>query len=213
MSDPSTDAAVVAALLAGDSAAFQALVDQYHATMLRVARGIVPSPSAAEEVVQEAWLAILDALPRFEGRSSLRTWMFRILVNRARTRAVREARSTPFSAFGPGGSDGEDEPIDADRFDERGYWRAPPERWAVTPEQLVGDHELVTRAEAAIESLPERQRTVLLLRDVNGWSSEEVRNALDLSETNQRVLLHRARAKVRAALEPHLLESSMKGHR
>jgi RNA polymerase sigma-70 factor (ECF subfamily) len=198
MTDPSTDQRVVQALLAGDAAAFEALVDKYHATMLRVVRGLLPSTAVAEEVVQEAWVAILDALPRFEGRSSLRTWMFRILLNRARTRAGREARSVPFSAFA---NADDEEPVDADRFDERGYWRNPPDRWATTAERLVGDHELVKQVEEAIDTLPERQRAVLLLRDVDGWSSEEVRNALDLSDTNQRVLLHRARAKVRAAIE------------
>jgi RNA polymerase sigma-70 factor (ECF subfamily) len=202
MSDPTADQQTVAALLAGDRAMFQALVERYADTMFRVARAIVHSTSIAEEVVQETWVAILDGLPRFEGRSSLRTWMFRILVNRARTRAQREARNLPFSSFGT--DQEEDGPVDADKFDETGHWRAPPERWAITPETLAGDQELAKRAHEAIEQLPERQRTVLVLRDVDGWSSEDVRNALDLSETNQRVLLHRARSKVRAALEPHL---------
>lgn len=196
------DAERVAALLRGDRATFVALVDQHHDTMLRVATAIVGARSVAEEVVQETWLAILDGLSRFEGRSSLRTWMFRILVNRARTRASREGRSVPFSAFGTEG----DEAVDADRFDDRGCWRTPPDRWSVTPERLVENRELVDYVEAALETLPERQRTVLLLRDVRGWTSDEVRNALDLSETNQRVLLHRARAKVRAVLEQHLRE-------
>ena len=195
------DAERVAALLRGDRTAFVALVDQHHDTMIRVATAICGPRSVAEEVVQETWLAILDGLPRFEGRSSLRTWMFRILVNRARTRAVREGRTVPFSVFS-----GDDDPVDADRFDDRGYWRTPPDRWTVTPERLAENRELVAHVEEALETLPERQRTVLLLRDVRGWTSDEVRNALDLSETNQRVLLHRARAKVRAVLEQHLRE-------
>lgn len=195
------DAPLVAALLRGDKSAFAALVDDHHDTMLRVARAMLPSQAIAEEVVQETWLAILDGLPRFEGRSSLRTWMFRILANRARTRAHRESRSSPFSAFG---SPEDDAPVDADRFDARGYWQRPTEPWAGLPEQLAETGQLVALVESAMEQLPERQRTVLLLRDVRGWTSEEVRNALDLSETNQRVLLHRARARVRSLLEPHL---------
>lgn len=209
MAEPGTttlspaDAERVAALLAGDREAFARLVDEHHDTMLRVARASVSSTAVAEEVVQETWMAILDGLPKFEGRSSLRTWMFRILINRARTRASRESRSSPFSAFG---SDDDGEPIDADRFDERGYWRAPPDRWSLSPEQVTGDRELLDQVSEALHTLPERQRTVLLLRDVKGWSSDEVRNALELSETNQRVLLHRARAKVRAYLDQHLQE-------
>ncbi|MEQ1567839.1 MAG: sigma-70 family RNA polymerase sigma factor [Myxococcota bacterium] len=199
MADLSSDQGVVAAILAGDRAAFAGLVDRHHPTMVRVAGTITGSASIAEEVAQETWLAVLEGLARFEGRSSLRTWLFRILVNRARTRAQRESRNVTFGSF-----EDEDGPVDADRFDERGYWRAPPERWAITPESVVADRQLVDQVERAIAQLPERQRTVLVMRDVNGWSSEEVRNVLDLSETNQRVLLHRARAKVRSALEPHL---------
>lgn len=204
MSPPSadvpTDADRVRAILAGDARAFGALVDENQASFTRVARSIVRSPAVVEEVVQEAWLAILQGLAAFEGRSSLRTWMLRILVNRARTRAVREARTVPFSAL----SGADDEPVDADRFDARGHWKAPPGAWSGTPESLLADRQLVGRIEAAIEDLPERQRLVVVLRDIDGWSSEEVRNALELSETNQRVLLHRARARIRAALEPHL---------
>jgi RNA polymerase sigma-70 factor (ECF subfamily) len=199
------DASRITALLRGDRSAFVALVDEHHDTMLRVASAMLSSRSVAEEVVQETWLAILDGLARFEGRSSLRTWMFRILANRARTRAAREGRQAPFSSFGNPSSDGDSErSIEADYFDDRGYWREPLERWAGNPERLAETGELLVHIERAMEELPERQRTVLLLRDVRGWTSEEVRNALDLSETNQRVLLHRARARVRALLEPHL---------
>jgi RNA polymerase sigma-70 factor (ECF subfamily) len=197
------DAARVAALLRGERAAFMALVDEHHDTMLRVACAMLSVRAVAEEVVQETWLAILDGLPRFEGRSSLRTWMFRILANRARTRAVREGRQMPFSAFGNPAEEGDGQ-IEAEYFDERGYWREPLQRWAGDPERLTETGELVAHIERAMEALPERQRAVLLLRDVRGWTSDEVRNALDLSETNQRVLLHRARARVRSLLEPHL---------
>ncbi|MEQ1504833.1 MAG: sigma-70 family RNA polymerase sigma factor [Myxococcota bacterium] len=200
---PTADDVRIDALLRGDRAAFLALVDAHHATMIRVASAMVPSRAIAEEVVQETWMAVLQGLPRFERRSSLRTWIFRILVNRARTRGTREARFTPLSAFG---ADDDGAPIDADRFDERGYWRTPPDRWAVTPEQIAGDHELLDLVNTALDTLPERQRVVLMLRDVNGWSSDEVRNALELTETNQRVLLHRARAKVRSFVEQHLQE-------
>jgi RNA polymerase sigma-70 factor, ECF subfamily len=196
-----SDAELVTALLAGDSGAFSDVVAAMAPTMARVARTIVRSEALVDEVVQEAWLAILHALPRFEGRSSLRTWMLRILVNRARTRAVREARSVPFSALG---NEDDDDVVSPDRFDAHGHWRAPIASWSADPEALASDRQVVSLVEAAIEHLPERQRLVLVLRDVEGWSSDEVRNALELSETNQRVLLHRARAKVRAAIEPHL---------
>ncbi len=191
----------VAALLAGDAAVFATLVDEHNDTMLRVARAILPSRSVAEEVVQETWLAILDGLPRFEGRSSLKTWMFRILTNRARTRAKREGRSTPLSSLG---SDDDGDPIDIERFDPTGKWSRPPGRWEGSPEKLAADRELGAQIEAAIATLPERQRMVLELRDVKGWSSEEVRNVMEISETNQRVLLHRARARVRQALDDYL---------
>ena len=197
---PNPDAERVLALLGGDTEAFTRLVDEHHDTMLRVARAMLRDAAVAEEVVQETWLAVLDGLGTFEGRSSLRTWMFRILSNRAFTRAKREGRSIPFSAF----KGDDDEPVEAERFDATGHWVDPPDRWRETPERLVGDREVLDRIAIAIDRLPERQRTVIVLRDVNGWSSDEVRNALDLSETNQRVLLHRARTKVRAHLDTWL---------
>lgn len=190
---------LVEALLAGDRASFERVVDQHHDTMMRVAQAIVPARGVAEEVVQETWLAILHALPRFEGRSSLKTWMFRILVNRARTRARREGRTTPMSALGD-----ESEPMSADRFDHGGMWRTPPSRWHGTPEKGVVDKEMGAHLRLAIAALPERQRMVLELRDVKGWTSAEVCNVMEISETNQRVLLHRARTKVRDALARYL---------
>jgi RNA polymerase sigma-70 factor, ECF subfamily len=194
---PSPDAERVSALLRGDAEAFARLVDEHHGGLLRVARAMLRDAAVAEEVVQETWLAVLDGLPSFEGRSSLRTWMFRILSNRAYTRGKREARTIPFSAF----ATDDDEPVEADRFDATGHWVDPPDRWRDTPERLVGDRELLDRIALVIDALPQRQRAVIVLRDVDGWSSEDVRNALDLSETNQRVLLHRARTKVRAELD------------
>ena len=192
------EAELVARLLRGDEAAFEDLVDQHHDTMLRIARLFVKTPDVAEEVVQETWMAILKALPKFEGRSSLRTWMFRILFNRARTRARREGRTLPFSAVG----DGEERPPGEIPFDAQGLWTQPPRPWEAL--DRLEDAEVRAGIERAIEDLPPRQRTVITLRDLKGWTSAEVCNALGISETNQRVLLHRARAKVRDALDDTL---------
>lgn len=199
---PPGDRALVARLLAGDERAFAELVAAHHGPMLRVASAFVRPRDLAEEVVQETWVAILGALPRFEFRSSLKTWMYRILTNRAKTRSTREARSLPMSALG-----GEDEAtVDGDRFDASGRWTPEglPGRWHRSPEGAVERAELLALVEAALEGLPERQRLVVTLRDVQGWTSEEVCNVLELSETNQRVLLHRGRARIRAALEGYL---------
>ena len=192
---------LVEALRAGDEDAFREVVRTYNASLLRVARIYVPTQVLAEEVVAETWLAVLEGLARFEGRSSLKTWIFRILANRAKTRGEREGRTIPFSALG----ESEAEPaVEPDRFD-RGHWASFPAEW---PEaRLLGD-ETLRVIESAIESLPPTQRTVITLRDVQGWSAEEVRNVLELSETNQRVLLHRARSKVRGALEEYLAEDA-----
>jgi len=192
---------LVEALRAGDERVFEQLVRMYQGTLLRVAQMYVSSRSVAEEVVQETWLAVLSGIDRFEGRSSLKTWIFRILANRAKTRGEREGRTIPFSALG----ESEAEPaVEPDRFD-RGHWASFPAEW---PEaRLLGD-ETLRVIESAIESLPPTQRTVITLRDVQGWSAEEVRNVLELSETNQRVLLHRARSKVRGALEEYLAEDA-----
>jgi RNA polymerase sigma-70 factor (ECF subfamily) len=192
---------LVQALRAGDERVFEQLVRMYQGTLLRVAQMYVSSRAVAEEVVQETWLAVLNGIDRFEGRSSLKTWIFRILANRAKTRAQREGRTIPFSALGDGNSEPAVEP---DRFD-RGHWASFPTDW---PEaRLLGDETLQV-IDGAIESLPATQRAVITLRDVQGWSAEEVRNALELSETNQRVLLHRARSKVRGALEEYLAEDA-----
>ena len=205
------DAALVAALRRGDEAAFRALVERYHAAMVRLALSFVSTRATAEEVAQEAWLGVLEGLDRFEGRSSLRTWVFRILTNTAKTRAVREGRQIPFSALA--GPDEGEPSVDPDRFlgpDDRwaGHWAAPPRRWETLPEPSLVAGELRARIATAIESLPDTQRTVITLRDVEGWSAEEVCNVLELSETNQRVLLHRARSKVRNALERYFEEEA-----
>jgi RNA polymerase sigma-70 factor (ECF subfamily) len=202
----SSEAELLDALRAGDEGAFAALVREYHPSLVRVARIYVPTQAAAEEVAQETWLGVLNGLSRFEGRSSLRTWIFRILTNIAKTRAMRDGRTLPFSSLQDPARVPE-AAVDADRFLDPehprwpGHWAARPEAW---PENALLTKETRERLAEAIEALPPTQRAVISLRDVEGWSSEDVRNALDLSETNQRVLLHRARSKVRAALESYL---------
>jgi RNA polymerase sigma-70 factor (ECF subfamily) len=198
------DARLVEGLRAGDEAAFAALMREYGAAMLRVAQMYVSSRAVAEEVVQEAWLGVLKGIGRFEGRSSLKTWLFRIVANTAKTRGVREARSVPFSALG---DDTPESSVDPDRFfgaGDRfpGHWAAPPESWA--PEGQLLAQETLDVIEREIDRLPPAQRAVITMRDVQGFSSEEVCNALDLTETNQRVLLHRARSRVRQALEEYM---------
>jgi len=200
------DARLVEGLRAGDEAAFAALMRMHGASMLRVAQMYVSTRAVAEEVVQEAWLGVLKGIDRFEGRSSLKTWLFRILVNTAKTRGVREARSLPFSALADDAGEGA---VPVDRFlgaGERfpGHWAVPPASWAGIPEERLLSAETMDVVRRTIDSLPPAQKTVLTLRDVEGFSAEEVCNALDLTETNGRVLLHRARAKVRAALEEYL---------
>jgi len=201
-----SDGELVEALRAGDEAAFERLVVRYTPTLLRVARMYVPSAAVAEEVVQETWIGVLNGIAGFEGRSSLRTWIFRILVNVAKTRGQREARSIPFSSVA--GADPSEPAVDPDRFfgadhpQNAGGWSLGPTAWP-TPEQRLLEGEALAVIVEAIERLAPAQREVITLRDIEGWTSEEVRNALDLTETNQRVLLHRARSKVRAALETY----------
>jgi RNA polymerase sigma-70 factor, ECF subfamily len=190
------ESALVAALRAGDERAFMELVTEHTPGMRRLALTYVRTGAVADEVVQEAWLGVLRGIDRFEGRSSLKTWIYRIVANIARTRAVREARSAPFSSLA---GDDDDASVDPDRFLTAGGWAAPIEPW-----QAVLESEARAVIDAAIAKLPDQQRQVIELRDVQGWSSADVRNVLELGETNQRVLLHRARSKVRAALEQYL---------
>jgi RNA polymerase sigma-70 factor (ECF subfamily) len=188
----------------GDEDAFAVLVRRYSPMLMRLARMYVPTDALAEDVVQETWVAVVRGLERFEGRSSFKTWLFRILVNRAKTRGVREHRSIPFASVGPGAEDGDEGPtVDPSRFTSEGAWTSAPADWHDDPEAALDSAEALRTARAAIDELPERQRIVITLRDLEGLSSEEVRNVLDLTETNQRVLLHRARAKVRKALEDY----------
>ena len=194
------DAELIQRLLAGEDAAFLGLVNQHHGALLRVARGFLPSGSAAEEVVQETWMAVLKGLPKFQGRSALKTWIFRILANRARTRARKEGRSVPISALGQLDADGKPA-VDVDRFTTEGMWARPPTEFGGTPDSMADRAEIREQVESAISTLPGRQRLVITLRDLDGCSSDEVCNVLEISATNQRVLLHRARSKVRQALE------------
>jgi len=199
------DESLIAALKRGDEGAFVALVQEYQGLLIRLALPYVAHPAMAEDVVQETWLGVLRGLERFEARSSLKTWICRILVNRARTRAQRDGRLVPFSAFwGP--DDEADEPsVDPSRFyasgQNEGHWTSMVQSWEDLPEESLLSEETRERVHAAIEALPVNQRTVITLRDVEGWQSSDVCAALELSEANQRVLLHRARAKVRQALE------------
>ena len=193
------ESALVASLRAGDQRAFMQLVEEYTPGMRRLALTFVRTPALADDVVQEAWLGVLKGLDRFEGRSSLKTWVYTIVANVARTRAVREARSVPFSSLAPADPDDDGAAVDPDRFVDAGHWVRPIEPW-----RRVVDAEARGVIDAAIARLPPQQAQVIELRDIEGWSSEEVRNVLDISETNQRVLLHRARSKVRAALEEYL---------
>ncbi|MEA2192285.1 MAG: hypothetical protein QOI73_2406 [Solirubrobacteraceae bacterium] len=211
-SDNEDERALVAALRRGEEAAFVALVDRYGATLLGLARTFVRDRAVAEEVVQETWLAVLNGIDRFEGRSSLKTWIFQILSNRARTRAVREGRSAPFSALATGVEDDE-AAVDADRFRGEGHrwaghWAAAPADWSQLPEERLLSQETLACLHDAIELLPPRQADIIVLRDVEGWQPAEVCAALGISDGNQRILLHRARSKVRAALERYLAEEA-----
>ncbi len=192
-----------------DEAAFTTLVERYHAALVRLARVFVRDHAIAEEVAQETWLAVLQGIDRYEARGTLKSWLFRILSNRAKSRGVREGRNVNFSAIV-----GEEGPVmDPAQFLDDGHWRDAPRRWSGqlaqrTPEKLVLEAELGARIRAAIDELPERQRAVVLLRDVDGLDSEEACAILEVSEANQRVLLHRGRVAVRDALEAYLSPES-----
>ncbi len=196
------EARLLIALRSGDEQAFAGLVDRYHKSMVRVARSYVATKEVAEDVVQDAWLGIIQGLDRFEGRSSLRTWMFRIVINKATTRGGREARSVPFSSLGP------DEPsVDPDRFHQSGRWAGwwlSEDAVALGPDRVALSRETRAMIDAVIAPLPANQRVVITLRDVQGFSAEEACEVLGVTEVNQRVLLHRARTRVRSALEAYV---------
>lgn len=202
MTDPADDQHLLARLRAGDEDAFTTLVRQQHGALRSFVRTFVASPATADEVVQETWLAVLTGLSRFEGRSSLRSWIFSIAANQARRRAVRDGRTILFSDFAPAAN--EDEPaVDPSRFNAAGYWHQPPRPWDdFTPERLAASQQIRTALAAALDELPPAQRTVVILRDVAGCTAVEACNVLGISETNQRVLLHRGRARLRRLLEP-----------
>jgi RNA polymerase sigma-70 factor (ECF subfamily) len=204
---PAEELTLVAALRNGDERAFMALIECYHGPLFRLALIYTPSRAVAEEVVQETWLSVVQGIGRFEGRSSLKTWIFRILTNRAKTRGVREGRSVPFSALHSPGDDQAEPSVEPERFDSaNGHWTSSPGDWSEVPEERMISRETQACIRAAIDALPPNQQTVITLRDVEGWTSEEVCNVLGISETNQRVLLHRARSKVRRALDLYLRE-------
>jgi RNA polymerase sigma-70 factor (ECF subfamily) len=183
---------LLARLRAGDNAAFAELVDMYQASMLRVAQAFVPSRAVAEEVVQDTWLGVVKGIDRFEGRSSLKTWIFRILVNRAKTAGAKEPRNVELE-------DGD--ALERARFGPSGAWIEPPTAWSDDIIERLSAPAAVARIREAIADLPRAQRQVVTLRDVEGLPSIEVCRLLDISEGNQRVLLHRGRAKLRAVLD------------
>ena len=203
------DLALVERLRRRDEAAFRLLVRRYHPTLMSVARAYVGSHAVAEEVVQETWLGVLRGIDAFEGRSSLKTWLVRIAMNCARTKGASEARSVPASSLE---SDGEDtETVLHERFvrpAHRGRWAASVESWAAVPGDRLTAAETIGVVDETIQRLAPNQREVITLRDKHSWTSAEVCDALGISEVNQRVLLHRARARVRAAVEAHLAEAS-----
>jgi RNA polymerase sigma-70 factor (ECF subfamily) len=205
-----TDDQLVRDMRRGEEDAFSALVNRYSAQLLRLAMVYVRNRSVAEEVVQETWLGVLRGIERFEGRSSPKTWIFRILANRAKSRAARERRSVPFSALAGVSDDADERAVEPERFlDARhgrlaGHWALPPASWDTIPEERLHAKETLAVIVEVIERLPAVQRAVITLRDIEGWPSAEICELLDISEGNQRVLLHRARSKVRAALEEFL---------
>jgi RNA polymerase sigma-70 factor (ECF subfamily) len=199
---------LLARLRCGDERAFDELVTQHHGTLIRMAMGYVADQEVAEEVVQDTWMAVIQSLDRFEGRSSLRTWICGILIHKAKDRGVREKRHTTFSAF-ESYDDDNDEGIDPSRFQQTGewagHWASPPQPWDdQTPEKLLASQQVVNAMQRAIETLPATLKEVLLLRDVEGVDAKEVCELLKITETNLYVRLHRARERVRAAVEAHL---------
>jgi RNA polymerase sigma-70 factor (ECF subfamily) len=200
---------LIQALQAGDERVFTAVMDLYSGSLLRLAMSYAPSRAVAEEVVQETWMGVLEGIHRFESRSSFKTWLFRILTNRAKTRGIRESRYEPFGIKGASTDDDEGPALEDSLFvaegSGKGHWKDPPQAWEPdTPERVLLSKECREVIEKAIESLPTTQRQVITLRDIEGVSSEEICNLLEISETNQRVLLHRARTKVRRMLDPYV---------
>lgn len=200
---------LVRALQAGDEQVFAAVMDWYSGSLLRLAMSFVPSRAVAEEVVQETWMGVFEGIHRFESRSSFKTWLFRILTNRAKTRGMRESRYEPFGLSAPSGEIDEGPSLEDSLFvtegSRMGHWKAPPDAWEPdTPERALLSKECRVAIEQAIARLPPTQRQVMTLRDIEGVGSEEICNILEITETNQRVLLHRARTSVRRELNPYI---------
>lgn len=208
---PSFDARLIDRLRDGDESAFAWLIDTYSAPLMRLAQAVVSNTSVAEEVVQETWLAVLTGIGRFEGRSSLKTWLFTILTNRAKTRVSRERRTISLSAFEIG-EQGDGPTVDPHRFrpatqpDWPGNWTIPPQQWPAGSEGTALERDTIAVLRSGLEDLPRAQQLVVALRDVHGWPSADVCAALGVSEANQRVLLHRGRSRLRGVLEKYFAD-------
>ncbi len=192
----------------GDEGTFDELVTRHHSALIRMALAYVADREVAEEVVQDTWMAVIDGLSRFEGRSSLRTWIFGIMIHKAKDRGVREKRHVNFSSF-ESVDDNNDEAVDPSRFHQSGewagHWAFPPQPWDdQTPEKLLASQQAVNAMNRAIEALPQRLKDVLILRDVEGVEAKEACDILRITETNLYVRLHRARERVRQAVESYL---------
>ena len=203
------DLALVRAVHRGDAAAFASLIDRYHPSLVRIATLFVRDYETAEEVAQETWIGVLKGIDRFEGRSSFRTWLFSILTNQAKRRGERERRVVPFSVLSRPPDEDHPPAVDPERFFPPGdewtsYWASPPRDLVDDPEAALLSAEARAVIDAAVDALPPNQQAVIRLRDVEGWGADEVCNALNLTATNQRVLLHRARSRVRQAVESYL---------
>jgi RNA polymerase sigma-70 factor (ECF subfamily) len=209
----SPEADLIDRLRTGDEATFVCLVETFSASLKRLALAFVSTDAVAEEVVQETWLAVLTGITRFEGRSSVKTWIFKILTNRAKTRAIRERRTINFSELEDPKEPGQPavDParfLPADHPTHPGHWASPPEAWSGSAEDAVVAHEMMGVLQRELERLPPAQRVVVALRDVHGWPAAEVCDVLGLSEANQRVLLHRGRSRLRGVMEAYFAENA-----
>jgi RNA polymerase sigma-70 factor (ECF subfamily) len=191
------DTELLERLRAGEEGAFVTLVNRYHGSLLRVARTYAPNDAVAEEAVQDTWLGVVRGVDRFEGRSSFKTWLFRILINRARTAGGRERRTESL--------DGAEAAVDPSRFTATGAWADPLEPWEGEADDRVVAATWSTALRVALDELPARQREIVILRDVEDIPSEDVCALLQISEGNQRVLLHRGRSRLRSLLESELV--------
>ena len=195
------DDSLLSAMRAGDEASFSVMVGRYERSMIRVARAYVGDTATAEEVVQETWLGVIKGLPRFKHRSSFKTWLFSILANQARKRAARRSKESPERS-----GRAENEDPTSELFDASGEWRSKPPAWGSTPESELLAKEAAEHIHSAISFLPAKQRIVITLRDLEGWTSEEVCELMKITKTNQRVLLHVARSKVQQMLDSYFTE-------